>query len=163
MLETSGSFSAAAWVESFLRQTLGFHLSSVMQCSTERDMLNSGEGGGIKWDSFWKEWDNSKSLHNCILVRVLIISSTKWEMLKTGESATNFILCLISRSWTYWPFLLSAFHSEFEFSFPFFPCSENEYGGLQSTLKHYRTESRATHSSDNRLQTGYFVSAVQLW
>lgn len=62
-----------------------------MQCSTERDMLNSG-GGEIKWDSFWKEQDNSKRLHNCILVRVLIISSVKWEMLKAGESATNFIL-----------------------------------------------------------------------
>lgn len=44
MLETSGSFSAATWVESFIRQTLGFHLSSVMQCSTERDMLSSGKG-----------------------------------------------------------------------------------------------------------------------
>lgn len=42
MLETSGSFSAATWVESFIRQTLGFHLSSAMQCSTERDMLSSG-------------------------------------------------------------------------------------------------------------------------
>ncbi|KAJ7397063.1 Desumoylating isopeptidase 2 [Pitangus sulphuratus] len=41
--------------------------------------------------------------------------------------------------------------------------SENEYGGLQSTLKHYRTESRTAHSEDNRLQKGYFVSAVQLW
>lgn len=49
-------------------------------------------GGEIKWDSFWKEWDSSKSLHNCILVRVLIISSSKWEMLRTGESVTNFIL-----------------------------------------------------------------------
>lgn len=161
MLETSGSFAAANWVESFIRQTLGFHSSSVMQSSTEREMLSSG--GEIKWDSFWKEWDSSKSLHNCILVRVLIISSTKWEMLKTGESATNFILCFISRSWIYWPSLLSAFHSELEFSFPSFPCSENGYGGLQSTLKHYRTESRTTHSSDNRLQTGHFVSAVQLW
>lgn len=41
VLETSGSFSAATLVESFIRQTLGFHLSSVMQCSTERDMLSS--------------------------------------------------------------------------------------------------------------------------
>lgn len=36
VLETSGSFPAATWVESFIRQNLGFHLSSVMQCSTER-------------------------------------------------------------------------------------------------------------------------------
>lgn len=91
MLETSGSFSAITWVESFIRQTSGFHLPSVMQCSTERDMLSCG-GKKIKWDSFWKEWDNSKSLLNCILVHVLIISATKWETLKTGESATNLIL-----------------------------------------------------------------------
>ncbi|KAF2983799.1 hypothetical protein EK904_010580, partial [Melospiza melodia maxima] len=38
---------------------------------------------------------------------------------------------------------------------------ENEYGGLQSTLKHYRTGSRTTHSSDNRLQTACFGRATQ--
>lgn len=51
-------------------------------------MLMFGYGGGRKSSAtfFLKEWDNGRSLANCALVRVLIISSTKWEMLKTDKS-----------------------------------------------------------------------------
>lgn len=72
-------------------------------------------------ETSWNEWGNSRSLFNCSLVRVLIISSTKWETLKTDKSATNYLLCLVSRSWTYWLSLLSAFSLEsLNFSSPFF-------------------------------------------
>lgn len=46
-------------------------------------------GGNTKWDSFWKERDNGRSLFNCSLVHVLI-SSAKWETLKTDKSTTNY-------------------------------------------------------------------------
>lgn len=56
---------------------------------TERN-ANVQFGGGQKSSAtfFLKEWDNGRSLANCALVRVLIISSTKWEMLKTDKSIT---------------------------------------------------------------------------
>lgn len=170
-LEKSGSFSASSWVESFVRQSLSFiHSSFVMQCSRyrERETLSSG-GWKIKWDSFWKAWDNSRSLFNCSLVHVLIISSTKWETLKTDKSTPNYVLSLVSRSWTYWLSLLSAFSleslnlSSFFFFFFFFPVVKMNMVVSSQLLQHYRTESHTTYSSDNRPQTGYFVSAVQLW
>lgn len=121
-------------------------------------------GGKIKWDSFRKEWDNSRSLFNCSLVHVLIIFSTKWETLKTDKSTTNYVLWSPEAGHTDCPcWVLFHLNLWIWVLLSFFSCSENEYGGLQSTLKHYRTESRTTYSWDNRPQTGYFVSAVQLW
>lgn len=110
LLEKSRSFSASSWVEAFVRQSLSFHSSLAMQCRYRETRSVLGEK--IKWDSFWKEWDNSRSLFNCSLVRVLIIFSTKWETLKTDKSTTNYVLCLVSRSWTCWLSLLSAFSLE---------------------------------------------------
>lgn len=145
MLETSGSSSASSWVESFVRQSLSFHSSSVMQ-HQYREGDAQFWGKKIKWDSFWKEWDNSRSLFNCSLVRALIISSAKWETLKTDKSTTNYVLCLVSRSWTYWLSLLSAFFtwiSAFEFSFLFFLqwkwiwWSPVNSQALQNWISHY--------------------------
>lgn len=73
-LETSRSFSASGWVGSFVRQSLCFHSSSVMQCSY-RAARFWGKKKSLRL--FLERRDNSRSLFNCSLVRVLIISSAK--------------------------------------------------------------------------------------
>lgn len=88
-LETSRSFSASGWVGSFVRQSLRFHSSSAMQCSY-RGARFWGKKKSLRL--FLERRDNSRSLFNCSLVRVLIISSAKWEMLKTDKSTANHVL-----------------------------------------------------------------------
>lgn len=50
-LETSGSFSASSWVESFARQSLSSHSSSVMQCRYRERERRSVLGEKIKFET----------------------------------------------------------------------------------------------------------------
>lgn len=88
-LKASGSFSGSSWVESFVRQSkFSFFFCDAVEVQRGTRFW----WGDVKGDSFWKESDNSRCLSDCSLVRVLIISSTKWETLKTDKSTTSYVL-----------------------------------------------------------------------